>query len=172
MTVWKMTKMIGNRLYGDVSVRVVDEERDADVAPVQDCPDGYPRLAAFLDSDDNFMIYRRFGYLQSRLLLEKQEHLRQLEEELENLDEEDREAESRNLITMENYDTEQYKQRRELMQRIGCQFREYGMRMERLDRHFICRVDPSKQLLFFRLLKRSPTVIVRLSANIKVSRTS
>lgn len=32
------------------------------------------------------MIYRRFGYLQSRLLLEKQEELRVLEEELDILD--------------------------------------------------------------------------------------
>src|SRR5215469_11608832 len=39
---------------------------------VYSCPEGYPRLAAFLDSDENFMVYRRFGYLQSRLLLEKQ----------------------------------------------------------------------------------------------------
>jgi len=32
------------------------------------------------------MIYRRFGYLQSRLLLEKQDELRVLEEELDILD--------------------------------------------------------------------------------------
>jgi hypothetical protein len=31
-----------------------------------------PRLAALLDSDENFMLYRRFGYLQARLLLHKQ----------------------------------------------------------------------------------------------------
>lgn len=72
------------------------------------------------------MVYRRFGYLQSRLLLEKQEHLRQLEEQLENLDSEDAEKESRNLITMENYDTPQYKPRRNLMRRIDRAFRGYG----------------------------------------------
>jgi hypothetical protein len=98
---------------------------------VQDCPDGYPRLGAFLDSDDSFMVYRRFGYLQSRLLLEKQEHLRQLEEELENLDTVDAQMGSRNLITMENYDSAQYKPRRDLMQRIECQFQGYGTRMKR-----------------------------------------
>jgi hypothetical protein len=43
-------------------------------------------LAAFLDSDEGFTIYRRFGYLQSRLLLDKQEQLRLLEEKLEHLD--------------------------------------------------------------------------------------
>lgn len=101
------------------------------MSSVQDCPDGYPRLGAFLDSDDNFMVYRRFGYLQSRLLLEKQEHLRQLEEELENLDMEDAQTESRNLITMENHDTEQYQPRCKLMERIECQFQAYGTRLKR-----------------------------------------
>ena len=43
-------------------------------------------MAAFLASDDNFRIYRRFGYLQARLLLEKQDELRQLEEELAEMD--------------------------------------------------------------------------------------
>lgn len=123
---WLSNFRVGRQVTSDDGVEDDEDDRQPVVRRLQDCPDGYPRLAAFLDSDDNFMIYRRFGYLQSRLLLEKQEHLRQLEEELENLDEEDREAESRNLITMENYDTEQYKQRRELMQRIGCQFREYA----------------------------------------------
>ena len=47
---------------------------------------GYPNLAAFLDSDEGFMIYRRFGWLQSRLLLDKQEELRLLEIKLERLD--------------------------------------------------------------------------------------
>ena len=53
--------------------------------PVHRMPDGYPKLAAFLDSDENFMIYRRFGYLQSQLLLEKQDDLRQLEEQLDEM---------------------------------------------------------------------------------------
>lgn len=43
-------------------------------------------MAAFLDSDEGFSIYRRFGYLQARLLLDKQEELRLLEEKLQTLD--------------------------------------------------------------------------------------
>jgi hypothetical protein len=50
---------------------------------------GYPRLASFLDTDDNFMLYRRFGYLHSSLLLQKQDELRELEEALDNLDQEE-----------------------------------------------------------------------------------
>jgi hypothetical protein len=50
---------------------------------------GYPRLASFLDTDENFMLYRRFGYLHARLLLQKQDELRKLEEALDNLDQEE-----------------------------------------------------------------------------------
>ncbi|KAL5383150.1 hypothetical protein DPSP01_006126 [Paraphaeosphaeria sporulosa] len=49
-------------------------------------PQGYPRLAAFLDSDESFMIYRRFGFIQSRLILDKQDELRELEKRLDKLD--------------------------------------------------------------------------------------
>ena len=45
-------------------------------------------MATFLDSDDNFMVYRRFGYMQSRILLARQERLRRLEIDLDELDEE------------------------------------------------------------------------------------
>ncbi|KAL9621321.1 MAG: hypothetical protein Q9160_004212, partial [Pyrenula sp. 1 TL-2023] len=54
-----------------------------------DCPPGYPLAAAFLDSDENFMIYRRFGFVQSRLLLDKQYELQDLEKALEEMDKDD-----------------------------------------------------------------------------------
>lgn len=54
--------------------------------PVEDCPEGYPRLAAFLDSADEFTVYRRFGWLQSRLLLRKQGELHSLEAKLGEID--------------------------------------------------------------------------------------
>ncbi|KAF2657862.1 hypothetical protein K491DRAFT_313155 [Lophiostoma macrostomum CBS 122681] len=47
---------------------------------------GYPNVAAFLDSDEGLSVYRRFGYLQSRLLLNKQEDLRRLEKDLSRMD--------------------------------------------------------------------------------------
>ncbi|KAM0123629.1 hypothetical protein ACHAP3_010982 [Botrytis cinerea] len=46
----------------------------------------YRSLSIFLDSDENFKIYRRFGYLHSRLLLRKQDEIRRLEMELDELD--------------------------------------------------------------------------------------
>ena len=115
------------------------------------------------------MVYRRFGYLQSRLLLEKQEHLRQLENELDNLDLEDAETWPRQLTTMENYDNEQHKPRRHLMRRIDRAFRRYGtactMRM------LYHRIDAVEQHPFFRLLSRSHIAIARLLASIKAWRT-
>lgn len=53
---------------------------------MSDCHKGYPRLAAFLDSDENFMIYRRFGYVFARLILHKQSQLQRLEKHLDDLD--------------------------------------------------------------------------------------
>ncbi|KAF7951557.1 hypothetical protein EAE96_006862 [Botrytis aclada] len=48
--------------------------------------DGYPRLATVIDSDEQFMLYRRFGHLQARFLLHKQDELRAQEERLFKLD--------------------------------------------------------------------------------------
>jgi len=72
------------------------------------------------------MIYRRFGYLQARLLLEKQEQLRRLEWDLEFMDEKDKEAQSRDLVTLGDGDTGRAPVRQELMQRIEEKFRDYG----------------------------------------------
>jgi hypothetical protein len=58
---------------------IVFNSTDIDELTVQSCPRGYPALAAFFDSDESFMVYRRFGYIQSRLLLEKQDEMRALE---------------------------------------------------------------------------------------------
>lgn len=57
-------------------------------AIVSDFKLGYPNLATFKNSSEAFSIYRRFGYLQSRLLLEKQDVLRVLEQRLDQYDRE------------------------------------------------------------------------------------
>jgi hypothetical protein len=99
---------------------------------VKDCPKGYPLLAAFLDSDDNFMIYRRFGYLQARLLLEKQEELRRLEEDLDILDGREQErwkdahARDNPLKSLKNGKKDKASERRVLIRKIEKKFRGYG----------------------------------------------
>jgi hypothetical protein len=81
---------------------------------------GYPRLAAFQSSDESFLLYRKFGYLQSRVLLDKQDQLRLLEKELHELDDDLHHGrpgwtETRRHIT----DKDMRKQRAELMDRIA-----------------------------------------------------
>lgn len=49
----------------------------------------YRTMATFSDSDENFMIYRRFGYLHARTLLRLQDKLRVLEHSLDLYDDED-----------------------------------------------------------------------------------
>ena len=47
---------------------------------------GFPKLSCFLDSDDAFMIYRRFGGVFSRLLLCKQDEIGRIEATLKAMD--------------------------------------------------------------------------------------
>jgi hypothetical protein len=53
---------------------------------VQDYALGYPQLAVFKNSSDDYALYRRFGYLHSRLLLDRQDGLQILERRLEEYD--------------------------------------------------------------------------------------
>lgn len=53
---------------------------------MESCPQGYPRLAAFLSSEQNFSIYRGFSYLHARVLLGLQDQLAVLERELDKKD--------------------------------------------------------------------------------------
>ena len=51
----------------------------ADCDQVHESLNGYPRLGAFVASDRNFLIVRRFNHLQARLLLQVQDELRKFE---------------------------------------------------------------------------------------------
>lgn len=55
----------------------------ADCTSVQDIDIGFPNLALFADSDESFGVYRRFGYVQARILQDLQDELRVLEEQLD-----------------------------------------------------------------------------------------
>lgn len=89
-------------------------------------PNGYPKLARFLDSDDNFMVYRRFGFLQTRLLLETQDTLRVLEERLDKLDESETVGDdNKDNLCSRDGDGDQT-ERINLMAAIRTAFQEYG----------------------------------------------
>lgn len=83
---------------------------------------GYPNLAAFKDSSETFGLYRRYGYLQSRMLLERQDELRVLEEQLEAFDEANPEQ-----LTSRPTEDEQQKTRKELFEKLELSFMGYGM---------------------------------------------
>lgn len=51
--------------------------------------DVHPNLATSISNHGQFAIYRRFGYIQARLLLRSQNEPRKLEERLHGLDQED-----------------------------------------------------------------------------------
>jgi hypothetical protein len=76
-----------------------------------------------LDSDENFMLYRRFGFLQARLLLNKQDQLRALEEQLDEIDRGDDEE----YLTSRDMDDADERPRSKLLKKIETKFKEYGM---------------------------------------------
>ena len=94
---------------------------------------GYPRQAAFADSDDSFMIYRRFGYIHSRLLLNKQDELRELEADLRDMDLIDASSEEGALclksreLDEERNDIQGLGPRRALLEKIEQKTLQYGM---------------------------------------------
>jgi hypothetical protein len=98
----------------------------SNLSAVDACPAGYPRLAAFLDSDDCFSVYRRFGFLQSRLLLNKQDKLRQLEEALDSLDLSEAKADEHRPQTRD-LPEEVGARRQRLLTAIEGEFTSYGM---------------------------------------------
>jgi hypothetical protein len=56
---------------------------------VETHPEGLPQLASFLNSNDNFAVFRRFGQLSARTLIQLQMDLSELEKKLFELDDQD-----------------------------------------------------------------------------------
>jgi hypothetical protein len=56
---------------------------------VENYPEGWPQLAAFQHSNDNFAIFRRFGLVHCRLLVQLEAEIALLEHELSKLDQDD-----------------------------------------------------------------------------------
>ena len=69
------------------------------------------------------MLYRRFGFLQARLLLNKQDQLRALEEELDGIDNDDETM----YLKSRDMDDADERPRTRLFEEIETKFKEYGM---------------------------------------------
>ena len=95
-------------------------------ALVNDHPDGWPRLSAFLNSDDNLVIFRRFGLLHCRELVMLQAELNELEKYRAALDRQDASSLEKNhrLRTTKNegWDNEQ----ENLSAKIRSKLLDYG----------------------------------------------
>lgn len=101
-------------------------------------------MAAFLDSDENFMMYRRFGWIQSRLLLKKQSEISDLEKDLEVQDgflADGEEVEEGQELVEEQSD---YKN--ELLKKLEVKFGEYG-KFKRCSPFLMVAYSYSAQLL-------------------------
>jgi hypothetical protein len=52
-------------------------------------PEGFPRISAYIDSDVDTPLFRRFGRMHARTLLYRQVELNDLEKKLDDLDQKD-----------------------------------------------------------------------------------
>lgn len=93
---------------------------------------GYPSFAEFLGSDERWMMFRRNSSVQARLILEKQDDMRTLEEELLEMDIDDLAKEPREpnnsrrrLFTRHRTNEEEAKARRELLKKLENSYLEY-----------------------------------------------
>ncbi|KAL7621001.1 hypothetical protein AAE478_008312 [Parahypoxylon ruwenzoriense] len=91
------------------------------IRTIHGSPDGYPKLGAFMASNQNFLIFRRFGYLQARVLLNLQNQLRVLENELDDLEGRSR---SSSILSAEGTD-EDSRRRVALLQSVEDKLEKY-----------------------------------------------
>ena len=130
MDVWHLPE------YEDVSLPSLQRSfggADQLILLVQDFPTGFPKLSCFLDSDDAFMIYRRFGCVFSRLLLCKQDEIGRIEANLQAMDRTDaHDGNGRYLMSHKlDEDREQTprfwpESRKQLMEKLEKKALEYG----------------------------------------------
>ncbi|KAF2261111.1 hypothetical protein CC78DRAFT_471179, partial [Lojkania enalia] len=82
---------------------------------------GYPRLAAFLNSDRYFCAFKSFGRLHARVLLDKQDELIEIQEQLEEIDQ----AETTSYF-LHTRREDRNSRRREILLQIGHKLIEYN----------------------------------------------
>jgi hypothetical protein len=86
---------------------------------------GYRGFSAFIASDNDFLIFRRFGSLNARLLLYLQDQIAVLEEKLGKLEEHHMSDEAKN-IHHGSFRQEELPERTELLEAIDKKVREYS----------------------------------------------
>ena len=94
---------------------------------------GFPKLSCFLDSDDAFMVYRRFGYVFSRLLTCKQDEIGRIEATLKAMDQTDAAEGNGRFLMSHKLDEDRVdiplgwsESRKQLMEKLEKKALEYG----------------------------------------------
>jgi hypothetical protein len=90
---------------------------------------GYPRLAAFIDSDVDYNMFRGFGSLHALLLLHKQAELTELEGQLQELDKADANNPETKWKLHSHINTPKgdNETRKALLEKIELKMKEYGL---------------------------------------------
>ncbi|KAF2458094.1 hypothetical protein BDY21DRAFT_213108 [Lineolata rhizophorae] len=92
---------------------------------LDDFEDGYPRFAAWLVSDPNFTMFRRFKYMRARSLLHLQDKIAMLEDKLKKMDKEDFAADPYILVSRRWDEAQPSSKRDELISEVNVLFKEY-----------------------------------------------
>jgi len=85
---------------------------------------GYKAFSEWSASDNDFFVIRRFGALNTRVILKWQDDIRQLEEELAKIDEENREV-NEDLVNNGSFRRDK-KGRNELLKKCFDRLKEYS----------------------------------------------
>lgn len=88
---------------------------------VEDYPRGYPRLAAFQSSDDDFLAFRRFATAHTRCLLLAQDEILSIEEKLQRLD-----GAERVQLYLSSREHDANPERQAVLKELREKLREYG----------------------------------------------
>jgi hypothetical protein len=94
---------------------------------VEEYPEGFPKLAAFISCDDSLAMHRAFKYCHNRVLLHLEVEIMEIQKQLHNLDKEDaadpdREHRLRWTEHDEGWDAAQVK----LITTLKSKLKEYG----------------------------------------------
>ncbi|KAF6240808.1 hypothetical protein HO173_001481 [Letharia columbiana] len=122
------------------------------VQRIDDHPCGYPQLAAFVNSDENFLIARKYGFLRSRVLLYRQDELSVLERDLIKLDADDEKNRGFALTSRkrdEETDNDPIYSRKVLIQKIDDKLKEYDGLVSRIKTYLSLRAPTSRNAKTF-----------------------
>ena len=89
------------------------------------CP-GYGKVAAYIDTDPSFLVFRKFGWLHNYVLLDLQDELQDLEDRLEKHDKNVNEADGDRRLRSRRLDAVSANSRCKLVSIIHKKLTKYG----------------------------------------------